>query len=138
MEGNTRDMGKAMQKLPTSFTQPSPSPPFRMTLYVGKEEAGFYVSKALVHAGVALVVRRGICEWAAKRDRAGKELLAHVTLHPLPQPRGLTLAPMDGPTTDEVTVQVSGEREGSPSTAVRYPSGSVALPRQWLLIGEIP
>lgn len=76
-----------------------------MTLYVGKEEAGFYVSKALVHAGVALV------------------------------PRGLTLAPMDGPTTDEVTVQVSGEREGSPSTAVRYPSGSVALPRQWLLIG---
>lgn len=76
-----------------------------MTLYVGKEEAGFYVSKALVHAGVALV------------------------------PRGLTLAPMDGPTTDEVTVQVSGEREGSPSTAVRYPSGSVALPSQWLLIG---
>ncbi|XP_052031665.1 serine/threonine-protein kinase/endoribonuclease IRE2 [Apodemus sylvaticus] len=75
------------------------------TLYVGKEEAGFYVSKALVHAGVALV------------------------------PRGLTLAPMDGPTTDEVTLQVSGEREGSPSTAVRYPSGSVALPSQWLLIG---
>ncbi|XP_028620014.1 LOW QUALITY PROTEIN: serine/threonine-protein kinase/endoribonuclease IRE2 [Grammomys surdaster] len=76
-----------------------------MTLYVGKEEAGFYVSKALVHAGVALV------------------------------PRGLTLAPVDGPTTDEVTLQVSGEREGSPSTAVRYPSGSVALPSQWLLIG---
>lgn len=44
---------------------------------------------------------------------------------------------MDGPTTDEVTLQVSGEREGSPSTAVRYPSGSVALPSQWLLIGEI-
>ncbi|XP_055483602.1 serine/threonine-protein kinase/endoribonuclease IRE2 isoform X4 [Psammomys obesus] len=76
-----------------------------MTLYVGKEEAGFYVSKALVHTGVALV------------------------------PRGLTLAPMDGPTTEEVTLQVSGEREGSPSTAVRYPSGSVALPSQWLLIG---
>ncbi|XP_051003136.1 serine/threonine-protein kinase/endoribonuclease IRE2 [Acomys russatus] len=81
-----------------------------MTLYVGKEEAGFYVSKALVHTGVALV------------------------------PRGLTLAPMDGPTTDEVTLQVSGEQEGSPRTAVRYPSGSVALPSQWLLIGyhEIP
>ncbi|XP_019676354.2 serine/threonine-protein kinase/endoribonuclease IRE2 isoform X3 [Felis catus] len=77
-----------------------------MTLYVGKDEAGFYVSKALVHTGVALV------------------------------PRGLTLAPMDGPTTDEVTLQVSGEREGSPSTAVRYPSGSVALPSQWLLIGH--
>uniref|UniRef100_A0A673UQ98 Serine/threonine-protein kinase/endoribonuclease IRE2 n=1 Tax=Suricata suricatta TaxID=37032 RepID=A0A673UQ98_SURSU len=81
-----------------------------MTLYVGKDEAGFYVSKALVHTGVALV------------------------------PRGLTLAPTDGPTTDEVTLQVSGEREGSPSTAVRYPSGSVALPSQWLLIGhhELP
>ncbi|KAM9208610.1 serine/threonine-protein kinase/endoribonuclease IRE2 [Dugong dugon] len=77
-----------------------------MTLYVGKDEAGFYVSKALVHTGVALV------------------------------PRGLTLAPADGPTTDEVTLQVSGEREGSPSTAVRYPSGSVALPSQWLLIGH--
>ncbi|KAK2494043.1 hypothetical protein MC885_008058 [Smutsia gigantea] len=77
-----------------------------MTLYVGKDEAGFYVSKALVHTEVALV------------------------------PRGLTLAPVDGPTTDEVTLQVSGEREGSPSTAVRYPSGSVALPSQWLLIGH--
>uniref|UniRef100_A0A7N5JP51 Serine/threonine-protein kinase/endoribonuclease IRE2 n=1 Tax=Ailuropoda melanoleuca TaxID=9646 RepID=A0A7N5JP51_AILME len=77
-----------------------------MTLYVGKDETGFYVSKALVHTGVALV------------------------------PRGLTLAPMDGPTTEEVTLQVSGEREGSPSTAVRYPSGSVALPSQWLLIGH--
>uniref|UniRef100_A0A8C3YCS9 Serine/threonine-protein kinase/endoribonuclease IRE2 n=1 Tax=Catagonus wagneri TaxID=51154 RepID=A0A8C3YCS9_9CETA len=77
-----------------------------MTLYVGKAEAGFYVSKALVHTGVALV------------------------------PRGLTLAHTDGPTTDEVTLQVSGEREGSPSTAVRYPSGSVALPSQWLLIGH--
>ncbi|XP_048188050.1 serine/threonine-protein kinase/endoribonuclease IRE2 [Perognathus longimembris pacificus] len=77
-----------------------------MTLYVGKNEAGFYVSKALVHTGVALV------------------------------PRGLTLATADGPTTDEVTLQVSGEREGLPSTAVRYPSGSVALPSQWLLIGH--
>ncbi|XP_015419501.1 PREDICTED: serine/threonine-protein kinase/endoribonuclease IRE2 isoform X2 [Myotis davidii] len=77
-----------------------------MTLYIGKDDAGFYVSKALVHTGVALV------------------------------PRGLTLASMDGPTTDEVTLQVSGEREGSPSTAVRYPSGSVALPSQWLLIGH--
>ncbi|KAG8513539.1 Serine/threonine-protein kinase/endoribonuclease IRE2 [Galemys pyrenaicus] len=80
--------------------------PLMMTLYVGKDEAGFYVSEALVHTGVALV------------------------------PRGLTLAPMDGPTTDEVTLQVSGEREGSPSTAVQYPSGSVALPSQWLLIGH--
>lgn len=33
--------------------------PTRMTLYIGKDEAGFYVSKALVHTGVTLVVRRG-------------------------------------------------------------------------------
>uniref|UniRef100_G1PJZ9 non-specific serine/threonine protein kinase n=1 Tax=Myotis lucifugus TaxID=59463 RepID=G1PJZ9_MYOLU len=90
----------------TTTTHPSPPLPTRMTLYIGKDDAGFYVSKALVHTGVALV------------------------------PRGLTLASMDGPTTDEVTLQVSGEREGSPSTAVRYPSGSVALPSQWLLIGH--
>lgn len=32
----------------------------RMTLYVGKDEAGFYVSKALVHTGVALVVRNDL------------------------------------------------------------------------------
>ncbi|KAM6155219.1 serine/threonine-protein kinase/endoribonuclease IRE2 [Rhynchocyon petersi] len=76
------------------------------TLYVGKDDTGFYVSKALVHTGVALV------------------------------PRGLTLAPADGPTTDDVTLQVSGEQEGCPSTAVRYPSGRVVLPSQWLLIGH--
>lgn len=31
-----------------------------MTLYVGKDEAGFYVSKAVVHTGMALVVRGGL------------------------------------------------------------------------------
>lgn len=44
---------------PHSFFSPFLSPT-RMTLYVGKDEAGFYVSKALVHTGVALVVRKGL------------------------------------------------------------------------------
>lgn len=52
---------------------------------MGKEEAGFYVSKALVHTGVALVVRRGgVSEWDAKRDRTGKGFISHVALHLLP------------------------------------------------------
>uniref|UniRef100_A0A8D1JET1 Serine/threonine-protein kinase/endoribonuclease IRE2 n=1 Tax=Sus scrofa TaxID=9823 RepID=A0A8D1JET1_PIG len=102
--GHIRLPASSMQDAATHFSALDTQ--LLMTLYVGKDEAGFYVSKALVHTGVALV------------------------------PRGLTLAPTDGPTTDEVTLQVSGEREGSPSTAVRYPSGSVALPSQWLLIGH--
>ncbi|XP_063082735.1 serine/threonine-protein kinase/endoribonuclease IRE2 isoform X3 [Cavia porcellus] len=102
--GHIRLSALGTQDTATSFSASDTQ--LLMTLYVGKDEAGFYVSKALVHTGVALV------------------------------PRGLTLAPKDGPTTDEVTLQVSGEREGSPSTAVRYPSGSVALPSQWLLIGH--
>ncbi|XP_037363972.1 serine/threonine-protein kinase/endoribonuclease IRE2 [Talpa occidentalis] len=102
--GHIRLPASAPQDTATYFS--ALDTPLMKTLYVGKDEAGFYVSEALVHTGVALV------------------------------PRGLTLAHMDGPTTDEVTLQVSGEREGSPSTAVRYPSGSVALPSQWLLIGH--
>ncbi|XP_032182836.1 serine/threonine-protein kinase/endoribonuclease IRE2 isoform X2 [Mustela erminea] len=101
--GHIRLPASGPQDTATDFS--TSDTPLLMTLYVGKDETGFYVSKALVHAGVALV------------------------------PRGLTLAPMDGPTTEEVTLQVSGERKGSPSTAVRYPSGSIALPSQWLLIG---
>ncbi|KAM5227708.1 serine/threonine-protein kinase/endoribonuclease IRE2 [Ctenodactylus gundi] len=102
--GHIRLPARSPQVTATSFSALDTQ--LLMTLYVGKDEAGFYVSKALVHTAVALV------------------------------PRGLTLAPMDGPTTEEVTLQVSGEQEGSPSTAVRYPSGSVALPSQWLLIGH--
>ncbi|XP_023564744.1 serine/threonine-protein kinase/endoribonuclease IRE2 [Octodon degus] len=102
--GHIRLPASGFQDSATFFLAPDTQ--LLMTLYVGKDEAGFYVSKALVHTGVALV------------------------------PRGLTLAPMDGPTTDDVTFQVSGEREGSPSTAVRYPSGSVSVPSQWLLIGH--
>ncbi|XP_012398456.2 serine/threonine-protein kinase/endoribonuclease IRE2 [Sarcophilus harrisii] len=82
-----------------------------LTLYVGKHAASFYASSALVHAGVALV------------------------------PRGVTLAPVKGPTTEGVTLSDSGEREVTPSTAVRYPPGSItALHSSWLLIGhhELP
>ncbi|XP_012587100.1 PREDICTED: serine/threonine-protein kinase/endoribonuclease IRE2 [Condylura cristata] len=102
--GHIRLPASAPRDMATHFS--ALDTPLMMTLYMGKDEAGFYVSEALVHTGVALA------------------------------PRGLTLAHVDGPTTDEVTLQVSGEREGSPSTAVKYPSGSVALPSQWLLIGH--
>ncbi|XP_053132408.1 serine/threonine-protein kinase/endoribonuclease IRE2 [Hemicordylus capensis] len=81
------------------------------TLYVGKFAAGFYALTSLVHEGVALV------------------------------PQGVTLARMDGPTTEDVTLQKSGECEITPSTDVRYPQGSLTVPHsQWLLIGhhELP
>ncbi|NWU67890.1 ERN1 endoribonuclease, partial [Pterocles burchelli] len=80
-------------------------------LYVGKYAAGFYASPSLVHGSVALV------------------------------PQGITLARIDGPTTEEVTMRESGECEIMPSTDVKYPQGSVAALRsQWLLIGhhELP
>ena len=54
--------------------------PFRMTLYVGKEEAGFYVSKALVHTGVALVVRRGRCLSGMQRGIEQERGLFHTWL----------------------------------------------------------
>ncbi|XP_074775134.1 serine/threonine-protein kinase/endoribonuclease IRE2 isoform X3 [Athene noctua] len=80
-------------------------------LYVGKYAASFYALTSLVHGGVALV------------------------------PQGITLARIDGPTTDDVTVRESGECEITPSTDVKYPQGSIAsLHHQWLLIGhhELP
>ncbi|XP_074052356.1 serine/threonine-protein kinase/endoribonuclease IRE2 isoform X7 [Macrotis lagotis] len=78
-----------------------------LTLYVGKHAASFYASSALVHSGVALV------------------------------PRGVILAPGKGPITEGVTLSDSGEREVIPSTAVRYPPGSItALHSSWLLIDE--
>uniref|UniRef100_A0A8C9F448 Serine/threonine-protein kinase/endoribonuclease IRE1 n=1 Tax=Pavo cristatus TaxID=9049 RepID=A0A8C9F448_PAVCR len=80
-------------------------------LYVGKHAASFYALTSLVHSSVALV------------------------------PQGITLARIDGPTTDDVTMSESGECEITPSTDVKYPQGSVtALHNQWLLIGhhELP
>ncbi|XP_067316636.1 serine/threonine-protein kinase/endoribonuclease IRE2 [Anolis sagrei] len=82
------------------------------TLYVGKSPLGFYALKSLVHEGVALV------------------------------PQGVTLARLEGPTTSDVTLRESGEREITPSTGVKYPKGSIiaAHHSQWLLIGhhELP
>lgn len=81
------------------------------TLYVGKLDSHLYASTSLVHQGVSLV------------------------------PRGLTLARIEGPVTDEVTVRERGECEITPSTDVRYPPGSTnSRKNQWLLIGhhELP
>ncbi|NWR32992.1 ERN1 endoribonuclease, partial [Tachuris rubrigastra] len=80
-------------------------------LYVGKHATSFYALTSLVHGSVALV------------------------------PQGITLARIDGPTTDDVTLRESGECEITPSTDVKYPQGSItALHNQWLLIGhhELP
>ncbi|XP_067859133.1 serine/threonine-protein kinase/endoribonuclease IRE1 isoform X2 [Heptranchias perlo] len=84
------------------------------TLYVGKHESAFYASTSLVHEGVAVV------------------------------PRGITIARVDGPTTDDVTVREGGACERTPSTHVKYPQGSILssgnLKNQWLFIGhhELP
>ncbi|KAH0631715.1 hypothetical protein JD844_019465 [Phrynosoma platyrhinos] len=81
------------------------------TLYVGKSSVGFYALTSLVHEGVALV------------------------------PQGVMLARTDGPTTQDVTLQKSGECEITPSTEVKYPQGSIPAPHShWLLIGhhELP
>ncbi|XP_068885936.1 serine/threonine-protein kinase/endoribonuclease IRE2 isoform X2 [Aphelocoma coerulescens] len=80
-------------------------------LYVGKHATSFYAMTSLVHGSVALV------------------------------PQGITLARIDGPTTDDVTMRESGECEIMPSTNVKYPQGSItSLHNQWLLIGhhELP
>ncbi|MGH0117024.1 UNVERIFIED_CONTAM: hypothetical protein FKN15_024969 [Acipenser sinensis] len=82
------------------------------SLYVGKFDTNFYASTSLVHEGVAIV------------------------------PRGITLARIEGPTTDDVTVRVEGECAITPSTDVKYPQGSTTtnIHNQWLLIGhhELP
>ncbi|XP_018596207.2 serine/threonine-protein kinase/endoribonuclease IRE1 isoform X1 [Scleropages formosus] len=81
------------------------------TLYVGKLDSHFYASTSLVHEGVSIL------------------------------PRGLTLARIEGPTTEGVTVRERGECEITPSTDVKYPPGSTySLHNEWLLIGhhELP
>ncbi|XP_069503493.1 serine/threonine-protein kinase/endoribonuclease IRE2 [Ambystoma mexicanum] len=80
-------------------------------LYIGKYAAGFYASRSLIHEGMAVV------------------------------PRGIRLAQVDGPTTDDVTLKETAECDITPSTNVRYPQGSVvSIHNQWLLIGhhELP
>uniref|UniRef100_A0A672GI12 non-specific serine/threonine protein kinase n=1 Tax=Salarias fasciatus TaxID=181472 RepID=A0A672GI12_SALFA len=53
----------------------------------------------------------------------------------LRQPRGLTLARIEGPMTAGVTVRERGECEITPSTDVRYPAGSTnSRKNHWLLI----
>ncbi|XP_075421764.1 serine/threonine-protein kinase/endoribonuclease IRE2 isoform X2 [Ascaphus truei] len=81
------------------------------SLYVGKHASGFYASSSLIHEGVAVV------------------------------PRGITLAQVEGPTTQDVTLKESRGFEVTPSTDVKYPQGSVvSVHNQWLLIGhhELP
>ncbi|XP_048408198.1 serine/threonine-protein kinase/endoribonuclease IRE1 isoform X2 [Stegostoma tigrinum] len=84
------------------------------TLYVGKHASAFYASSSLVHEGVAVV------------------------------PRGITIARVDGPMTDDVTVGEEGACERTPSTSVKYPQGSILSSgndkNQWLFIGhhELP
>ncbi|NXF01288.1 ERN1 endoribonuclease, partial [Smithornis capensis] len=106
-------------------------------LYVGKHATSFYALTSLVHSSVALVVSvppRGELQ----------QVPVPATQCPMschPQPQGITLARIDGPTTDDVTMRESGECEITPSTEVKYPQGSItALHNQWLLIGhhELP
>ncbi|XP_078273922.1 serine/threonine-protein kinase/endoribonuclease IRE1 isoform X2 [Rhinoraja longicauda] len=84
------------------------------TLYVGKHASAFYASTSLVHEGVAIV------------------------------PRGIPIVHIDGPTTDDVTVQEQSACERIPSTRVKYPQGSILassnIKSQWLFIGhhELP
>ncbi|XP_062392868.1 serine/threonine-protein kinase/endoribonuclease IRE1 [Sardina pilchardus] len=81
------------------------------TLFVGKMDSHLYASTSLVHQGVAIV------------------------------PRGLTLARIEGPITEEVTVRGRGECGMTQLTDVKYPPGSTeSLHNQWLLIGhhEVP
>ncbi|XP_063063382.1 serine/threonine-protein kinase/endoribonuclease IRE1 [Engraulis encrasicolus] len=83
------------------------------TLFVGKLDSHLYASTSLVHKGVAIV------------------------------PQGLTLARIEGPTTEEVTVSGRGKSQTTMTdvTEVEYPPGtSQSLTNTWLLIGhhEVP
>ncbi|KAM3916334.1 serine/threonine-protein kinase/endoribonuclease IRE2 [Leptodactylus fuscus] len=80
------------------------------SLYVGKHASGFYASTSLIHEGVSVV------------------------------PQGITLARIEGPTTQDVTLKESTEFGVTPTTDVKYPLGSIVSANQWLLIGhhEVP
>uniref|UniRef100_A0AAQ4PNI7 non-specific serine/threonine protein kinase n=1 Tax=Gasterosteus aculeatus aculeatus TaxID=481459 RepID=A0AAQ4PNI7_GASAC len=73
---------------------------------------------------------------------SGTEESTFAVLSLLPwQPRGLTLARIEGPVTAGVTVSEQGECEITPVTDVRYPAGSTnSRKNHWLLIGhhELP
>lgn len=99
---------------------------------MGKHAASFYAVTSLVHGSVALVV--SVPSAPLEPPRRVRPPVPHEL--PRPQPQGITLARIDGPTTDEVTMRESGECEITPSTDVKYPQGSIASPpNQWLLIG---
>ncbi|XP_043945168.1 serine/threonine-protein kinase/endoribonuclease IRE2 [Protopterus annectens] len=81
------------------------------TVYVGKFATSFYASSSLVHSGVAVV------------------------------PQGITLARIEGPMTDGVTLREGSGCQITPTTEVKYPQGSTSpIQNQWLLIGhhELP
>ncbi|KAG8535749.1 hypothetical protein GDO81_027851, partial [Engystomops pustulosus] len=83
----------------------------RPTLYVGKYSSSLYASSSLVHEGVAVV------------------------------PRGKAMPLLDGPRTEGVTIEESGECEVTPSTDLKIPKDKLNYwKNQWLLIGhhEIP
>ncbi|KAM4691160.1 LOW QUALITY PROTEIN: serine/threonine-protein kinase/endoribonuclease IRE1-like [Rhinophrynus dorsalis] len=86
------------------------------TLYVGKYSTSLYASSSLVHEGVTVV------------------------------PRGRAIPLLDGPRTDGVTIEDTGECEFTPSTDLKFSAGMKEKNKlnywrnQWLLIGhhEIP
>uniref|UniRef100_H3B8N1 Serine/threonine-protein kinase/endoribonuclease IRE1 n=1 Tax=Latimeria chalumnae TaxID=7897 RepID=H3B8N1_LATCH len=87
------------------------------TLYVGKYSASLYASPSLVHEGVAVL------------------------------PRGSAIPLIEGPKTEGVTIEDSGECIITPSTDVKFSSGNLEeenkinyLRNHWLLIGhhEVP
>uniref|UniRef100_A0A8D2MQP3 Serine/threonine-protein kinase/endoribonuclease IRE1 n=1 Tax=Zonotrichia albicollis TaxID=44394 RepID=A0A8D2MQP3_ZONAL len=82
-----------------------------------------------------------VLKWSYQSVKDFAATKTHTPPLPHPQPQGITLARIDGPTTEDVTMRESGECEIMPSTDVKYPQGSIAsLPNQWLLIGhhELP
>uniref|UniRef100_A0A8D2L2R4 non-specific serine/threonine protein kinase n=1 Tax=Varanus komodoensis TaxID=61221 RepID=A0A8D2L2R4_VARKO len=93
-----------------------------------------------------LVLRSQDLRLLSRRHRSAEEFATKTRLLWVPAgagagPQGVTLARPDGPTTEDVTLQKSGECEITPITDVRYPQGSVTVPHsQWLLKGhhELP
>lgn len=106
------------------------------TLYVGKTDSHLYASSSLVHQGVSIVV-------SGKLFFITSSIEFHISclnlLLLLWQPKGLTLARIEGPVTAGVTMgNGRPECEITPSTDVKYPPGSTSsLQNHWLLIGKV-